>query len=50
MEMIEETASPRRRFLKFAGGAAAAMVLLGSLPRRVWAALPHLSAATIASA
>lgn len=49
--MIEETASPRRRFLKLASGAAAAMVLLGSLPRRVWAAgLPHLSAATNATA
>lgn len=48
--MTEETASPRRRFLKFAGGAAAALVLLGSLPRRVWAALPHLSQANNATA
>lgn len=49
--MIEETASPRRRFLKLAGGAVAAAALLGSLPRRVWAAgLPHLSAATNATA
>jgi hypothetical protein len=48
--MSEETASPRRRFLKLAGGAAAAMVLLGSLPRRVWAALPHLSASNNATA
>jgi hypothetical protein len=50
MEMIEETASRRRRFLKLVGGAAAAVVLLGSLPRRVWAALPHLNAATNATA
>jgi hypothetical protein len=50
MKMTEETASSRRRFLKLAGGATAAMVLLGSLPRRVWAALPHLSAATNATA
>ncbi|HEX7370334.1 MAG TPA: high-potential iron-sulfur protein [Rhodanobacteraceae bacterium] len=48
--MTEETASPRRRFLKLAGGVAAAAVLLGSLPRRAWAALPHLSAATNATA
>ncbi|TAN08298.1 MAG: twin-arginine translocation signal domain-containing protein [Rhodanobacteraceae bacterium] len=48
--MSEENVSPRRRFLKLAGGAAAAAVLLGSLPRRVWAALPHLSAATNATA
>ena len=48
--MIEETASPRRRFLKLAGSAAAAAVLLGSLPRRLWAALPHLNAATNATA
>lgn len=48
--MSEETVSPRRRFLKVVGGAAAAMVLLGSLPRRVWAALPHLSASTNATA
>jgi High potential iron-sulfur protein len=48
--MTEESGSPRRRFLKLAGGATAAMVMLGSLPRRVWAALPHLSAATNATA
>lgn len=48
--MSQETASPRRRFLKLAGGAAAAMVLLGSLPRRVWAALPHLTQANNATA
>lgn len=48
--MSEQTGSTRRRFLKLAGGAAAAAVLLGSLPRRAWAALPHLSAATNATA
>ena len=48
--MTEETGSSRRRFLKLAGGAAAAIVMLGSLPRRVWAALPHLNAATNATA
>ena len=47
--MTEQT-TPRRRFLKLAGGAATAMVLLGSMPRRVWAALPHLNAATNATA
>lgn len=41
--MTEETASSRRRFLKLAGGAAAAVALLGALPRRAWAALPHLT-------
>lgn len=41
--MSEETASSRRRFLKLASGATAAVMLLGSLPRRVWAALPHLT-------
>lgn len=41
--MTEETGSNRRRFLKLAGGAAAAVALLGALPRRAWAALPHLS-------
>lgn len=48
--MTQERASSRRRFLKLAGGAAAAVALLGSLPRRVWAALPHLSAETNATA
>lgn len=48
--MTEETASPRRRFLKLAGGVAAAAVVLGALPRRAWAALPHLSAAKNATA
>lgn len=48
--MTDETASNRRRFLKLAGGAAAAVALLGALPRRVMAALPHLSAATNATA
>ena len=35
-----EVTSDRRRFFQLA---AAAAVLLGSLPRRAWAALPHLS-------
>lgn len=48
--MTEATPSSRRRFLKLAGGAAAAVALLGALPRRVWAALPHLSVATNATA
>ena len=48
--MSEQTGSTLRRFLKLAGGAAAAAVLLGSLPRRAWAALPHLSAASNATA
>lgn len=48
--MSEESASTRRRFLKLAGGAATALVFLGSLPRRVWAALPHLSAESNATA
>lgn len=48
--MTESTASNRRRFLKLVGGATAAMALLGSLPRRAWAALPHLSVATNATA
>ena len=43
--MTEEIQSPRRRFLKLAGGAAAALVVLGALPRRAWAALPHLTQA-----
>ncbi|WHZ19066.1 MAG: hypothetical protein OJF55_001215 [Rhodanobacteraceae bacterium] len=48
--MTERSTSSRRRFLKLAGGAAAAVALLGALPRRVWAALPHLNAATNATA
>ncbi|HET7930612.1 MAG TPA: high-potential iron-sulfur protein [Rhodanobacteraceae bacterium] len=48
--MTEESPSSRRSFLKLAGGAAAAVTLLGALPRRVMAALPHLSAATNATA
>ncbi|TAN06312.1 MAG: twin-arginine translocation signal domain-containing protein [Rhodanobacteraceae bacterium] len=48
--MKEETVSPRRRFLKLAGGVAAAAVLVGSLPRRAWAALPHLTQANNATA
>ena len=48
--MTEETASSRGRFLKLAGGAAAAIAMLGALPRRVWAALPHLSVETNATA
>ena len=41
--MSQTTPSSRRRFLKLAGGAVAAFAVLGSLPRRVWAALPHLT-------
>lgn len=41
--MTEETETSRRRFLKLAGGAAAAVALLTALPRRVMAALPHLT-------
>lgn len=41
--MTQEGMTNRRHFLKFANGAAAAVALLGALPRRVWAALPHLS-------
>lgn len=48
--MTDKTVSSRRRFLKLASGAAAAVALLGALPRRVWAALPHLNAATNATA
>lgn len=48
--MNEEPRSNRRRFLKLTGGVAAAMVLLGSLPRRAWAALPHLTQSNNATA
>ncbi|HEX7326036.1 MAG TPA: high-potential iron-sulfur protein [Rhodanobacteraceae bacterium] len=48
--MTEETVSPRRRFLKLAGGAVAAIAVLGAMPRRVWAALPHLTQANNATA
>ena len=48
--MSEAQESSRRRFLKLAGGAAAAVALLGSLPRRAWAALPHLTQANNATA
>jgi High potential iron-sulfur protein len=48
--MTDETTSNRRRFLKMAGRGVAAMALLGALPRRVLAALPHLNAATNATA
>ncbi len=41
--MREKTLSNRRRFLKLAGGAAAAAAMLSALPRRVMAALQHLS-------
>ncbi|MGH8191967.1 MAG: high-potential iron-sulfur protein [Rhodanobacteraceae bacterium] len=46
----EKSPSNRRRFLKLAGGAAAAAVFMGALPRRVWAALPHLTQANNATA
>lgn len=49
--MSEEIRSARRQFLRLAGTAAAAVALLGSLPRRALAAaLPHLSAANNATA
>ena len=48
--MTEERPSSRRRFLKLAGGATAAVMFLGALPRRVWAALPHLTQAGNATA
>ncbi|MGH8145940.1 MAG: high-potential iron-sulfur protein [Rhodanobacteraceae bacterium] len=48
--MTEENPPSRRRFLKLAGGTAAAVALLTALPRRALAALPHLSAATNATA
>lgn len=48
--MNEETLSSRRRFLKLAGGAAAAVALLSAVPRRVMAALPHLSITNDATA
>lgn|SRR5574337_2473 len=47
--MNEEPGSNRRRFLQLTGGAAA-IALLGSLPRRVWAALPHLTQSNNATA
>lgn len=48
--MTEESASSRRRFLKLAGGVTAAVMFLGALPRRAWAALPHLTQANNATA
>lgn len=48
--MSKQIPADRRGFLKLAGGAVAAVALLGALPRRVLAALPHLSAATNATA
>ncbi len=48
--MNEESGSSRRRFLKLTGGAATAMILLGSLPRRARAALPHLTQSNNATA
>lgn len=48
--MTDVTPTSRRRFLKLAGGAAAAVAMLSSLPRRALAALPHLSAASNATA
>ena len=42
--MNQERGPGRRRFLKLLGGAAAALTLLGELPRRALAAaLPHLT-------
>ncbi|HEX7326749.1 MAG TPA: high-potential iron-sulfur protein [Rhodanobacteraceae bacterium] len=48
--MTEEAPTSRRRFLKLAGGAAAAVALLAALPRRAMAALPHLTQANNATA
>ena len=48
--MTDEKNPGRRRFLKLAGGAAAAAAVLAALPKRVMAALPHLSAASNATA
>jgi hypothetical protein len=48
--MNEKSTSDRRHFLKLVGGASAALVLLGSLPRRAWAALPHLTQENSATA
>lgn len=52
-DMNEESGFNRRRFMRWAGGAAAAaaVALLGSLPRRAWsAALPHLTQSNNATA
>lgn len=48
--MTDESNPGRRHFLKLAGGAAAAVAVLAALPKRVMAALPHLSAASNATA
>jgi hypothetical protein len=49
-DTIEELPSARRHFLKFAGGAVAALALVSALPGRALAALPHLSIKTNATA
>ncbi len=48
--MNEEPGFNRRLFLNLTSGAAAAIALLGSLPRRAWAALPHLTQSNNATA
>lgn len=41
--MKDKPNSDRRRFMKLVGGATAAVAFLGALPRRAFAALPHLT-------
>ncbi|HEX7325046.1 MAG TPA: high-potential iron-sulfur protein [Rhodanobacteraceae bacterium] len=48
--MADMAQSGRRRFLRLLGGAAAAVAVLGALPRRALAALPHLNPSTDATA
>lgn len=48
--MSKNTGSERRRFLGLLGGAAAAATLLVAVPRRAFAALPHLTQSNNATA
>ncbi len=48
--MSKHANSDRRRFLKLFGGATAAIAFLGALPRRAYAALPHLTQGNNATA
>ncbi|TAN09344.1 MAG: High potential iron-sulfur protein [Burkholderiaceae bacterium] len=41
--MNVESTTDRRRFFKLVSASAAGIALLATLPRRAWAALPHLS-------
>lgn len=41
--MNVKSTTDRRRFFRLVSATAAGIALLGTLPRRVWAALPHLS-------